>query len=65
MDLICFFVLWLLCLFVRLFICVLWSLAGKGLIYWLSFVASSSVNNFLDMLPTIRLSPLGSPIIRK
>ena len=26
---------------------------------------SSSVNNFRDMLPTIRLSPLGSPIIRK
>ena len=25
----------------------------------------SSVNNFWDMLPTIRLSPLGSPIIRK
>ena len=26
---------------------------------------SSSVNNFRDMLPTIRLSPLRSPIIRK
>ena len=25
----------------------------------------SSVNNFWDMLPTIRLSPLGSPIFRK
>ena len=25
----------------------------------------SSVNNFRDMLPTFRLSPLGSPIIRK
>ena len=25
----------------------------------------SSVNNFRDMLPTIRLSPLGSPIITK
>ena len=25
----------------------------------------SSVNNFRDLLPTIRLSPLGSPIIRK
>ena len=25
----------------------------------------SSVNNFRDMLPTIRLSPLGSPIIKK
>ena len=25
----------------------------------------SSVNNFWNMLPSIRLSPLGSPIIRK
>ena len=36
---------------------------------WLHSVCSvcipSSVNNFLNMLPTIRLSPLGSPIIRK
>ena len=29
------------------------------------FRIPSSVNNFRDMLPTIRLSPLGSPIIRK
>ena len=33
-----FSVLCLLCLCARLFICVLWSPAGKGLIYWLSFV---------------------------
>ena len=30
-----FFVLCLLCLFARLFICVLWSSAGKGLTSWL------------------------------
>ena len=31
-------VLCLLCLFSRLFICALWSPAGKGLTSWLSFV---------------------------
>ena len=41
MDLLCFFsVLCLLCLCVRLFICALWSPAGKGLTSWLSFVVS-------------------------
>ena len=41
MDLLCFFsVLCLLCLCVRLFLCVLWSPAGKGLTSWLSFVVS-------------------------
>ena len=35
-----FFVLSLLCLCVRLFICALWSPAGKGLTSWLSFVVS-------------------------
>ena len=35
-----FSVLCLLCLCRRLFICALWSLAGKGLTSWLSFVAS-------------------------
>ena len=34
-------VLWLLCLCARLFICALWSPAGKGLTSWLSFVVSS------------------------
>ena len=35
-----FFSVWcLLCLFVRLCICALWSFAGKGLTSWLSFVA--------------------------
>ena len=41
MDLLWFFsVLCLLCLCVRLFICALWSPAGKGLASWLSFVVS-------------------------
>ena len=33
-----YFVLCLLCLCARLFICALWSPAGKGLTSWLSFV---------------------------
>ena len=40
MDLLCFSVLFLLCLCARLFICALWSPAGKGLTSWLSFVVS-------------------------
>ena len=41
MDLLCFcFVLCLLCLCARLFICALRSPAGKGLTSWLSFVVS-------------------------
>ena len=39
-DLLCFSVLMLLCLFARLFICALWSPAGKGLTSWLLFVVS-------------------------
>ena len=42
MDLLCVFpVLYLLCLCARLFICALWSPAGKGLTSWLLFVASA------------------------
>ena len=42
MDLLCFCsVLCLLCLCVRLFICALWSPAGKELTSWLSFVVST------------------------
>ena len=41
MHLLCFSVLYLLCLCARLFICALWSPAGKGLTYWLSFVVSN------------------------
>ena len=37
-----FFLLCLLCLCERLFICALWSLAGKGVTIWLSFVVSNS-----------------------
>ena len=43
MDLSCFlffFVLCLLCLCARLFICALWSPAGKGLTSWLPLVVS-------------------------
>ena len=36
-----FSVLFLLCLCAHLFICVLWSPAGKGLTSWLSFVVST------------------------
>ena len=47
MDLLCFCsVLWLLCLCARLFICALWSPAGKGLTSWLSFVVSNCEFNF-------------------
>ena len=42
MDVLCFCsVLCLLCLCARLFICALWSPAGKGLTSWLSFVVSN------------------------
>ena len=42
MDFLCFcFVFCLLCLCTRLFICALWSSAGKGLTSWLSFVVST------------------------
>ena len=42
MDLLCFCsVLCLLCLCARVFICALWSPAGKGLTSWLSFVVST------------------------
>ena len=39
-----FFVLCLLCLCARLFICALWSPAGKGLTSWLSFVVSVNLS---------------------
>ena len=42
MDILCFlFCLVLLCLCARLFICALWSPAGKGLTSWLSCVVSA------------------------
>ena len=45
-----FSVLCLLCLCARLFICVLWSPAGKGLTSWLSFVLS---NCEFDTFPSV------------
>ena len=51
-DLLCFCsVLCLLCLCVRLFICALWSPAGKGLTSWLSFVVSTVSLSFSHWYP--------------
>ena len=41
MNDLCFSVLYFLCFRVCLFMCALWSPAGKGLTSWLSFVASN------------------------
>ena len=41
MDQLCHFCLVLLCIYARLFVNALWSLAGKGLTSWLSFVMSN------------------------
>ena len=41
MDHLCYFVLFLLCFRVRVFIDALWSRAGIGLTSWLSFVMSN------------------------
>ena len=46
MDLLYFSVLCLLCLFARLFICALWSPAGKGLTSWLSCVMYNGERHF-------------------
>ena len=47
MDRLCFCsVLCLICLCVRLFICALWSPAGKGLTSWLLFVVSNCECHF-------------------
>ena len=40
-DNLCYFCLVLLCFHARLFVDALWSLAGKGLTSWLSFVMSN------------------------
>ena len=51
-DLLCFCsVLCLLCLCVRLFICALWSPAGKGLTSWLSFVVSTVSLSLSNLYP--------------
>ena len=44
-------VLFLLCLFSRLFICVLWSRAEKGLTSWLSSVVSTVSLSFSQWYP--------------
>ena len=41
MDILCFFCLLFAMFWYGLFICALWSPAGKGLISWLSFVVSN------------------------
>ena len=45
------FCLVLLCLCARLFICALWSPAGKGLTSWLSFVVSAVSLSLSDWYP--------------
>ena len=60
MDLLCVFfsVLCLLCLCARLFICALWSPAGKGLTSWLSFMVygvSLSLSHWYPGLEVIKL----------
>ena len=62
MDLLCFCsVLCLLCLCARLFICALWSTAGKGLTSWLSFVVSAvslSLSHWYPGIRTLRILKL-------
>ena len=41
MDHLCYFCIVLLCFYARLFVDALWLPAGKGLISWLTFVASN------------------------
>ena len=58
MDLLCFWsVLCLQCLCARLFICALWSPAGKGLTSWLSSVVS---NCEFDTFPLVSWVRCGS-----
>ena len=51
-----FSVLCLLCLCMRLFICALWSPAGKGLTSWLSFVMSNCPIDILGQVWNLILS---------
>ena len=61
MDLLCFCsVLCLLCLCARLFICALWSPAGKGLTSWLSFVVS---NCEFVTFPLVVLGQVCAPLL--
>ena len=55
----CFFsVLCLLCICARLFICALWSPAGKGLTSWLSFVVSNCEFVTLPLVSWVRCGTL-------
>ena len=49
-------VLCLLCLGARLFICALWSHAGKGLTSWLSFVVSNCEFVTFPLVPYLIVS---------
>ena len=55
------FVLWLLCLCAHLFMCALWSPAGKGLTAWLSFVVS---NCEFVIFPLVSLVSCGTWLYR-
>ena len=60
MDLLCFCsVLCLLCICACLFICALWSPAGKGLTSWLSFVVSNNEFVTLQLVSWVRCLRLG------
>ena len=54
MDLLCFSVLPLLCLCVSLFICALWSPAGKGLTSLLPFVVSKCESVTFPLVSWVR-----------
>ena len=56
MDYLCYFCLVLLCARVRLFIDALWSPAGKGLTFWLSFVMSNCEVVTLPLVSCVRCS---------
>ena len=56
MDLLYFSVLCLLCLCMRLFICALWSSAGKGLTSRLSFVVSNCEFAIFPLVSRVRCS---------
>ena len=47
-------ILCLLCLYARLFICILWSTAGKGLASWLSFVLSKCESIMFPLVSWVR-----------
>ena len=54
MDLLCFSVFCLLCLCACLFICALWSPAGKELTSWLSFAVSNCEFGTFPLVSVVR-----------